>query len=317
MTDVSVIVVNYNTREHLLRCLESVFRQARDAHRVQVFVVDNGSTDGSAGAVRQSFPSVNLICNEQNTGFAYAVNQGLRQTAQCQYHLILNTDAVLSDNYLKNLVEFMDSHPQAAIVTGQLLNEDGSLQHSFDNIPTLISETLGKSISRLVIPLTKKPRDGYFEVESVVGAAMMVRQKAIEDEGVLDEQYFLFLEETDWCYRISRQGWQICLVPDATAYHLQGQTKKLILMAAKIEYLNSMYKFFRKHHTLMAYWSYRLIKPIRILLGLIINLITCILTLGLVRRFRESVKIYSGLLFWHLRLCSEKMTLEYISKNRR
>jgi hypothetical protein len=337
VTDVSIIIVNYNTKEHLLKCIESTLRQIKEISYV-VFVIDNGSTDGSADEVQRLYPSINLIRNERNNGFARAVNQGLKMALDSQYHLILNSDVVLSDNYLKRLVEFLDNHPQSAIVTGQLLDLDGSLQHSFDNIPTLFSELVGKSILRFFSPkkycskrlsnvgvVECSGRDEvkqdelnnrFIEVESVIGAAMLVRQKAIADVGFIDEDYFLFLEETDWCYRMRQKGWLIYFFPDVETYHLQGQTKRLILIPAKIEYLDSLYKFFRKHYSPFVYWLFRVIKPCKIFLGLLSNLIMCLLTLYLVKTFRKAVILYSVIIFWHLTLCSEKMTLKYISQKR-
>jgi len=315
VTDVSVIIVNYNTREHLLKCLESVQLQDKKISG-NIYIIDNGSADGSVEAVKQRYPAINIIRNEHNTGFAHAVNQGLKQAAKHKYHLIVNTDVVLADDYLKKLSDFMDSYPGVGIVTGQLLDEDGSIQSSYDNIPTFASELLGKSLNRIMMPLKKKPQDNYFEVESVIGAAMMVRQKAIEEVGLLDEFFFLFLEETDWCQRMTQKKWQVGFLPGAEALHLQGQTKKMILMPAKIEYLNSMYKFMLKQYPIPAYWLFRLLKPIRIFIGLLLNLVLCVLTLCLVSRFRRTVAVSSVITFWHLKLCPENMTLGYISKNR-
>ena len=320
MANVSIIIVNYNTREHLLKCLAAALHPDKDA-TCRVIIIDNGSSDGSVEAARQQHPDIDIIRNEQNQGFARAVNQGLKAADKCDYHLILNSDARLSDDYLKKTIGFLETHPKCAVVTGQLLNPDGSRQNSFDNFPSIWSETLGKSLLRIIspkkYPSKKQDYDSPLEVESVIGAAMLVRQKAIADAGPLDEDYFFFLEETDWCYRMKQKGWSIYFVPEALAYHLQGETKKLVRIPAKIEYLNSLYKFFRKRHTLPAYWLLRLIKPIKIILGCVANLLLNILTLGLIRRFRQDLILYASLGIWHMRLCTEKMTLRYMSSPRR
>lgn len=315
MADVSVIIVNYNTKELLLNSINSVIRQ-----NCWIIVIDNGSSDGSAEAVRQQYPEVQLIRNEQNQGFARAVNQGLQLPGRKDYHLILNSDATLTADYIGKTVSFMESNPKCAIVTGQLLNDDNSRQNSFDNFPGLLSEFAGKSLLRILMPdkYRSKKQDchGPIEVESVIGAAMMVRQKAIEQAGLLDENYFFFLEETDWCYRMRQKGWSVCFLPDAAAYDLQGETKKQMLIPAKIEYLASLYKFFDKNYGKISGGLLRLIKALKITLGLIIHLLLIGLTLGLSRRFRARALLYSHLLIWHLRFCTNKMTLRHQSQNK-
>jgi len=316
VADVSIIIVNYNTKEHLLKCIASALQQGKDVN-CRIILVDNGSSDNSVEAVKQLHPNVTIIRNEQNYGFARAVNQGLKYNGKSDYHLILNSDAQLADNYLKKAIEFLETHHRCAVVTGQLLDPDGSRQNSFDNFPNLISELVGKSLLRTLMPnkyrSKKQAYTAPLEVESVIGAAMLVRQKAIEDVGLLDEDYFFFLEETDWCYRMRQKGWSIYFVPEALAYHLQGQTKKLVLLPAKIEYLNSLYKFFHKRYSILPYWLLRLIKPVKIILGLMSNLLLSVLTLGLVKRFRKDMLLYASLTIWHIRFCTEKMTLRYMS----
>jgi len=319
VTDISIIVVNYNTKEHLLKCIASASQQGKDVN-CRVIVVDNGSSDGSLEAVRQQYLEVIIVRNEQNQGFARAVNQGLKTADNCDYHLILNSDARLADDYLKKAIGFLETHPGCAMVTGQLLNPDGSRQNSFDNFPSLWSETFGKGLLRIIsprkYPSKKQSYTEPIEVESVIGAAMLVRQKAIEDIGLLDEDYFFFLEETDWCYRMKQKGWSIYFVPEALAYHLQGETKKLVLIPAKIEYLKSLYTFFRKRDSIPVYWLLRLIKPLKIILGLAANLLLSLLTLGLVKSFRQDLILYASLAVWHIRFCTEKMTLRGMSSPR-
>ncbi|MFA5793981.1 MAG: glycosyltransferase family 2 protein [Candidatus Brocadiia bacterium] len=310
--EVSIIVINYNTKDLLLGCLNSVFNKVKTSGCL-VTVVDNGSSDGSIEAVRQYYPTAEIIRLERNIGFAGAVNAGLRDRP-AKYYFILNSDILLTERSLESLVRFMDANPRAGIITGQLLNQDGSRQHSFDNIPGLESELLGKSLLRILAPgRYPSKRQAYsspIEVESVIGAAMMVREEAIKEVGMLDENYFLFLEETDWCRRMTGKGCQVWFVPESGIYHIQGQSKKKIVVAAKIEYLNSLYKFYRKHHALWIYLVFRLLKPIKIILGFALNLAGCILTFCLVRRIRQMLVVYFALLWWHLMLCPEWATLK-------
>lgn len=307
MVDVSVIIINYNTSDQLLGCLKSVPAYIKD-----ITVVDNGSTDGSPENAQKSYPGINIIRNETNLGFARAVNQGLQAT-EGTYKLILNSDVILTAEALPKLTAFLDNHPDTGIVTGQLMDTDGSQQNSFDNIPTLFTEALGKSIPRRLSPAgypsKKQTYTQPIEVESIIGAAMLVRQKAVDETGLMDEDYFLFLEETDWCLRIRQKGWKVFFVPDAGIYHLQGQSKRKVLVRAKAEYLASLYKFFRKHHSFLSYALLRIIKPIKIMFGLCLNLTLCLLTLCLVERIRDKVKVYSWLALWHLLLCPPWMGL--------
>jgi GT2 family glycosyltransferase len=303
--DVSIIIINYNTRDLILGCLNSIFTKIKGID-YKVTVVDNGSSDGSIEAFQQNYPAVNLVRNERNLGFALAVNRALRNSPS-DYCFILNSDTILTDDALNKLVSFLDNAPKAAIAGGQLLNQDGSRQNSFDNIPNIWSELAGKSLLRIVYP-SRYPskRQAYaqpVEVESVIGAAMLVRSQAIKEAGLLDEDYFLFLEETDWCHRMRQKGWQVWFVPDASIYHIQGQSKKQVLAAAKIEYINSLYKFYRKHYSLATYLLLRIIKPIKIGIALVFNLIALLITLGLSKSVRSLLAVQAALLWWHILLC--------------
>lgn len=212
----SIIIVNWNTRALLLDCLSSIY--ATVSIPAETILVDNGSTDGSVEVVREKYPAVHILENPTNLGFAQAVNQGLK-TATGQYYLILNSDTRLTTGAVQELLNFMESHPRAGLAGGQLINEAGLPRHSFDNFPTLVTELTNKSLWRLLAP-SKYPNSKQIyqiplEVESLVGAAMLTRAAVIKEVGLLDEDYFVFLEETDWCWRMKRKGWQIFYIPSA------------------------------------------------------------------------------------------------------
>jgi GT2 family glycosyltransferase len=212
--DLSVIIVNWNTKELLLNCIESLYRTIKGLS-FEIFVVDNGSKDGSVNSVRKAFPEIELIQNQRNLGFARANNEALRKR-KGQYALLSNTDVILKDGAIETLAEFMDRNPNVGIAGGQLINGDGSKQNSFDNFPSLATEVLNKSLLRILFP-TRYPskRVSYsspIDVQSVIGACMIVRSQAIREVGLLDEDYFFFMEETDWCYRMKRRGWRVCHV---------------------------------------------------------------------------------------------------------
>jgi hypothetical protein len=303
--DVSIIIVNWNTRELLLNCLSSVLATTSGLD-IETIVVDNGSQDGSSKAVRKEFPGVTIIQNDRNRGFARANNQALARAAG-RYFLLLNSDAVLTEGALQGLVAFMDRTPDAGIAACQFIDTDGSRQNSFDNFPTLATELFNKTVLKILFPARYPSKRREYrepiEVDSVIGACMLVRAEAVRKVGVLDEAYFFFLEETDWCFRMRRAGWHVYHLPDIRVYHLQGKSKEKSPVNAWIEYYRSLYLFFKKNRSAFSYYVLRTGKVIKLAVNLfLVSLgIGCTLGMnkGLIRRFR----IYSGLLKWHLRGC--------------
>ncbi|MDP2727242.1 MAG: glycosyltransferase family 2 protein, partial [Dehalococcoidia bacterium] len=219
--DVSVVIVSYNVSGLLRRCLESVFRSLeRAALESEVLVVDNASSDGSGEMVRSSFPGVRLIQNQANRGFAAATNQGLTQS-RGRYILLLNPDTEVLGDAPTRLTAFLESHPRAAMVTGQLLNADGTLQQGAFRFPNLwmsffdffpVHHRLAGSRLNGRYPLDDM---GPFEIDHPLGACMMVRRDVVEQVGLLDEAFFIYCEEIDWCMRIKRAGWHIYCLPQA------------------------------------------------------------------------------------------------------
>jgi len=259
---VSVIIVNFNGGEFTPACLDSI------PAGVETVVIDNGSKDGSPDAIAEKYPSIKLLRNHANLGFARAVNQGI-DASRGRYVCLLNNDARLSPNTLSTLSAYMDAHPDVWMTAPQLLHEDGRKQHSFDNFPSLATAFLNKSLLRLLSPgkyPSKKqdytePRD----VESVIGACMMVRRDVIDRIGPLDEQYFLFLEETDWCLRCWRAGYKVVFVPSSTVVHLQGRTRDKVRVKGRIEYTRSFFRYFRKNKPLSSPLL-RLLFPVKTLI---------------------------------------------------
>jgi len=230
--ELSIIIVNWNTRELLAQCLTSIYAHPLNCE-FEIWVVDNASSDRSAQMVRERFSSVRLIENRENVGFARANNQAIRESMG-RYVLLLNSDTQVCGNGLTLLVEFMESHPRIGITGAKLLNPDGSFQSSYANFPTLISELMNAAgLSRWVRGLHNpscEPADSTqpHSVDWVSGACLIVRRKAIEEVGLLDEEYFMYGEEMDWCYRMNQHGWRVSLMPEVQVIHLVGQSSKLI-----------------------------------------------------------------------------------------
>jgi len=309
LVDISFIIVNWNTRDILINCLNSIYKTAGDID-YEICVVDNNSTDGSQEAIRKHFPEVNLIENNTNTGFAHANNQAIK-IMQGRFALLLNSDAILQEGAVRNLLSFMDDFPGAGIAGAQLLNDDGSKQNSIDNFPSLETEVFNKSILRFFFPNKYPGKSRSYqspiEVDSVIGACMMVREEAMGEVGIFDEDYFIFLEETDWCFRMHKNGWKVYHVPDARVIHLSGHSKKKSPWESQIEYYKSLYMFFRKNRGAVSYIILRILKPIKILINLILNVFGNLITLFQNERLRNRLLKYHKLLIWHILLCPDSM----------
>jgi N-acetylglucosaminyl-diphospho-decaprenol L-rhamnosyltransferase len=221
-SDVAVVVVTYDALPWIERCLESV-------RGVPTVVVDNDSRDGTVALVRDRFPDVQVIETE-NRGLGAGWNAGIRET-QSRYVLLLNADAWLVGDALPRLVDFADEHPRAAVVGPRLLNPDGTLQRSVRGFPTLWRLGTEYFFLRKLAPRSSLMNAFYAggfdhdvvrQAEFVMGACMLVRREAIDQVGLLDEDYFLFSEETDWCFRFRRAAWEVVFFPGAECVHVGG-----------------------------------------------------------------------------------------------
>jgi len=298
--DISIIIVNWNTRDHLDNCLESVCRTLNNID-YEVIVVDNASRDDSVTMLKSRYPQVIVIQNEDNRGFGAANNQAIHVMAG-RYALLLNTDTILTKNAVEELYEFMESHPEAAMACGQLLNADGSKQNSIASFPTLLTLAANMSMLEYLFP-RKYPSKRYehgnpIEIDSGIGACLLIRKKAIDDVGMFDERYFFFFEETDWAYRMRRAGWKIYHIPSARIYHLQGQSIGRNTRS-RVEFYRSRYQFLKKWKSP----SYFIVASIMIFIRLSINcfftLLAYILTLGFNRSLRDKWIVYFQLILWH------------------
>jgi GT2 family glycosyltransferase len=219
---VAAVVVTYDALPWIESCLDSL----RGAETV---VVDNGSRDGTVDFVRERFPRVKLI-EAENRGLGAGWNIGLRETSS-RYALLLNADAWLVEGALDRLVDFADSRPRAAVVGPRLLNQDGTLQRSVRGFPTLWRLATEYFFLRKLAPASSAlnafyaggfEHDEVRDVEVVMGACMLVRRDAVEQVGYCDEDYFLFSEETDWCFRFRQAGWDVVFFPGAECVHVRG-----------------------------------------------------------------------------------------------
>lgn len=256
MVDLSIIIVNWNTRDLLSRCLNAIYSNL-DEVVAEVLVVDNASTDGSQAFLRLEYPQVRLIQNDANVGFAAANNAGM-QEAKGRYYLLLNTDTFVHPGAVESLVRFMDEHQDAGAGGCRLYYADGSLQRSCTAFPTISTELWQALWLDRVFPKSTvfgKYWMSYWdyndarEVDSVIGACLILRREAINEVGPFDESYFMYSEEVDLCYRLKQAGWKVRYTPKATATHIWGGTSKRIQEETTfLRLYKSRMIFFRKHY---------------------------------------------------------------------
>lgn len=266
MHDLGIVIVNWNTRDLLRRCLQTVYA-SQGVERFRVVVVDNASTDGSADMVCREFPAAQVIRSETNGGYSYANNLGLRalgyQGAGAvdadapRYALLLNPDTEVPPDALASMVQFMDAQPAAGAAGPKLVLEDGSLDlacrrsfptpevsfYRFSGLSKLFphSPRFGRYNMTFVDP------DQELEVDSVVGAYMQVRREAIEAVGLLDETFFMYGEDLDWAFRIKEAGWKVFYHPQVTVKHVKRAASRRS-KKAQFEFQRAMLIFYRKHY---------------------------------------------------------------------
>lgn len=251
--DLSIVIVNWNTREMLRDCLQSVFDTLSNL-KAEVFVVDNASEDGSQDMVRESFPQVNLICNTDNRGFAAANNQALA-LASGRYVLLLNSDTLVHGDVLSGSCSFMDGRPEVGVMGCRVLNRDGTLQITGSGYPSLLN------LSLMTTGLWKLKNVPFFdryqmqtwdrrterEIDVVSGCYMVVRKTAMDEVGLLDEDFFFYGEETDWCRRFADAGWKLVLSPVGEITHFGGGSVKKLNHKRDVMLTEGTVRLHRKH----------------------------------------------------------------------
>ena len=247
MASVSVVVVTYNALPWIERCLESVCGH-------ELIVVDHGSTDGTLELLRERFPDVRLI-EQENKGLGGGSNAGMR-VASGDYFLLLNSDAWAVEDALERLVEFAEEHPDAAIVGPRLSNPDGSLQPSVRGFPTLWRLATEYLFLRKLAPRTRMlnafygagfSHDRVLDAEFLMGACLLVRREAADTVGLFDEDFFMFSEETDWCYRFRQAGWKVLFFPGAEFVHVGGASTRRDWGPMFREQVRGHVRFLAKH----------------------------------------------------------------------
>lgn len=252
MTDVSVIIVNWNTRQLLADCLDSLIKTA-DRLSLEYIVVDNGSTDGSQVMLAERYPQARLMTNQENVGFGRANNQGM-DVAQGRYALLFNSDALATPGFLQRMVALADANSKIGMVGAHLLNQDGSFQASHTRFPTLwreflILSGLGRKLYGYYFPSHGPEEEkGQQKVDYVEGACMLVRLDAYRQAGGFDPAFFMYAEEVDWCFSFQKAGWEIWYDPGAKVIHLGGGSSGNRRTSREADLYQGRVRFFRKHY---------------------------------------------------------------------
>ena len=278
--DISVSIVNWNTRSDLLECLSSLV--PRECRRLpsgcgfqaggvfcDVTVVDNNSQDFSADAVQSLFPVVRLLRMERNLGFAAGHNRAFA-AARGRYRFVLNPDATVSAGCLKALLDFAQAHPRAAVIGPRVLNPDGSIQHSARAFPTLMAAMYRHSFLGRLFPDNPHTRR-YLQsdwdhrdsrqVDWVSGSAMMIREEALRELGGFDERYYMYVEDVDMCWRARQAGWEVWFCAEAEVTHKKARASDLMPNRMIYHHHRSMYIFYRTHYRPRAGLLERVITP--------------------------------------------------------
>lgn len=254
---VSIIVVSWNTKGLLKRCLDSIY--ATVLVPFEVLVVDNASDDGSAEMVESGFPEATLIRSAVNLGFSAANNLGIRQ-AHGEFVMLLNPDTVLLPGAVAGMLHYMNGYPDVGLIGPRLIMPDGQLQQSGRRFPGLLRELMGITrVSRLFgswydehLNWGRTDFGKTVEVDEVSGACMLIRKSVLDQVGLLDERFFMYYEDVDLCYRLKKAGWKVVYMGEVEIIHVwaQGALKAGILHSSGVMY-HSQYLYFRKHHGLI------------------------------------------------------------------
>jgi GT2 family glycosyltransferase len=256
ITSIDIVIVNFNSTDHLLRCLASIY-DSPIGISAKIFVQDNASEDG-VDRVLSMFPKVLLTKNSSNMGFSRAVNKGLRQ-GSAPYILLLNPDSLIEGSFFEEIFHYMEEKPEVGVLGPKILNPDGSVQGSARAFPNFFTGLFGRSsllsrwfpnnlfTRRNVLTGGELKGISPVEVDWVSGACMVVRRKAVEAVGLMDEQFFMYWEDADWCARMRRKGWKVIYFPEPRVLHYVGASSSMRVFRSIADFHKSAYKLFYKY----------------------------------------------------------------------
>ena len=287
MLDLSIVIVSYNTKDFLKRCLTSILSSIEGKLSYEIIVVDNASSDNSSEMVRKEFPHIELIANKNNVGFSKANNQGIKISENCKYVLFLNPDTIMQDQTIEEMIKFMDNNKDAGAATCKLVMLNGKIDDaSHRGFPTPwnalcyftgLSRIFPESRIFTGYNLGWMDMDKTHEIDALAGAFMLVRREAGEDVKWWDEDYFFYGEDIDFCYELKQKGWKIYYVPTISVTHYKGvsggiKSVSKEITTASIETkkratkwrFNAMRIFYNKHYKEKYPWIVNMLVSIGI-----------------------------------------------------
>lgn len=252
--DLSIVIVSWNVRDLLANCLNTIDR-GRGELDLEVIVVDAGSVDGSPDMVQEQFAWIQLVAESENVGFPRGNNIGINR-AYGRHVMLLNPDTEVIGDALSQLVAYLDQHPNVGVVSGMLRNPDGSIQSSRRRFPTFKTAVFESTWFEPYAPKSllrdyyaeDLPLDEPVDVDWLTGASLMVRREVIDQVGLMDEAYFMYSEELDWCRRIKDAGWRIVFLPTAEIIHHVGKSSEQAIIRRHIDFNRAKLRYFRKYH---------------------------------------------------------------------
>jgi GT2 family glycosyltransferase len=276
--DLSIIIVNYNVNKLLFKCLSSIFR-TNSKKKMEVIVVDNASRDKSTETVKEDFPQVKLIQNRKNLGFARGANQGIK-ASRGRYIFFLNPDALIATGELDKMIDFMEENKEVGICGPRTLDPQRNIQYSCRRFPNyLTSISSSQSLLFKLFPrnplsqeylLTEKSHREEMEVDWVSGSALLARKDMLDQIGNLDENFFIYVEDVDLCYRAKKGGWKVFYYPYAEIRHLIGASTNQERSKMIIQHHKSMYHFYQKHYSAKAILSILVLWGIFLRMGIVL-----------------------------------------------
>ena len=278
-TDLSIIIVNWNTKDFLINCLKSIQRD--NSCNLEIIIVDNNSSDGSVEILEKQYGHIKLIRNSSNLGFAKANNIGIN-ASMGRFIALINSDIIVHKNCLNTLIRFMDNNPEIGAAGPRILNPDRTVQISARKSPGIwnnLCQVLGlnklfpKSSFFSDWFMTYWQHDSVRKVDALSGCFIIVRKEAVRETGVLDEKFFFYGEDLDWCKRFRDKGWDIALCPDAQATHFGAASSSKTPISCYLQLQKADLYYWEKHHGRVGGLIYRLTAILRQVTRIIFNLI--------------------------------------------